>query len=158
MWTRSVSTESMCDTMRDFAIASAQLRSTEPVSGVRLESYVKCRVASETVHQFAEEQTGDAASTDFAVRYRWLRSPESADAANEQVCHIHPDRPGAIYCGFWKSEYSLYGYPFSDACHCSIECFQRNWRLQLTYWEKVQSAKQLASAGSSPLLPVDPLS
>lgn len=132
-------------------IVSASLRSCDPASGVTLDSYVKCRRDSEVLHTFPEEETLDARSGSrdaFAVRYRWLRSPDTAESGKGHVCHIHPDRPGSYYCGFWKSEYSLYGYPFSDACHCSLDCFQRHWKLQLTYWEKAQNAKQQSLEGA----------
>lgn len=36
----------------------------------------------------------------------------------------------------------MYNYPFSRACHCSVECFKRHWQLQLQYWDKAQKAKQ----------------
>lgn len=133
------------------SIVSAQLRSCDPASGVTLDSYVKCRRDSEVLHTFPEEEALDGRSGGrdaFAVRYRWLRSPDTAESGKGHVCHIHPDRPGAYYCGFWKSEYSLYGYPFSDACHCSLDCFQRHWKLQLTYWEKAQAAKQQSLEGA----------
>jgi hypothetical protein len=149
--------------MSDFSIASASLRSTEPVSGVSLDSYVKCRKNGDILHQFCEEETVESSQVDFnssfAVRYRWLRSPDTAETGKGHVCHIHPDRPAAYNCGFWKSEYSMYGYPFSDACHCSLDCFQRNWKLQLTYWEKAQTAKQQNAEGTTsiklPQVPVN---
>lgn len=149
-------------TAAEFQIAAASLRSTEPVSGVSLDSYVKCRVNGELVHQFPEEQqqlTEEKAAPDadskqpFCVRYRWLRSPDTAETGKDHVCHIHPDRPSTYFCGFWKSEYSMYGYPFADACHCSLDCFQRNWKLQLTYWEKAQAAKRQSNEGVRKLLP-----
>lgn len=141
--------------MSDLSIATVSLASKEPVSGVSLDAYVKCRRNGETVHSFQEEDGTEPLSADpaspFGVRYRWLRSPDTAENGKRHVCHIHPERPGAYYCGFWKSEYSAYGYPFSDACHCSLECFQRSWKLQLTYWEKAQAAKQAAAEGAASL-------
>jgi hypothetical protein len=132
--------------MSSLSIATAQLRSGEPVSGVTLETYVKCRKDNEVLHHFIEEEAIDQTHAvrrhDFAVRYRWLRSPDAAETGKGHVCHIHPDRPVSYYCGFWKSEYNNYGYPFSDACHCSLDCFKRHWKLQLAYWEKAQNAKK----------------
>lgn len=137
--------------MTELIIASASLRSTEPVSGVSLEGYVKCLKDGQPLPRFPEELSIDPANADptssLAVRYRWLRSPDTVENGKGHVCHIHPERPGSYYCGFWKSEYSAYGYPFSDACHCSLDCFQRNWKLQMTYWEKAQAAKYAATEG-----------
>ena len=139
--------------MSEFSITSAQLRSSEPVSGCSIVSYVKCRVNGDVVNQFAEEETSEAGQSDmqYAVRYRWLRSPETSETGQRHNCHIHQNRPGKYYCGFWKSEYSMWGYPFSDACHCSIECFRRHFHLHLQYYENVQTRRKQVADGERPL-------
>jgi hypothetical protein len=140
--------------MSGFSIASAQLPAGEaPVFGVPLEPYVKCRTNNDVVHHFVEEEVLDASTNDsgtgFAVRYRWLRSPDAAENGRGHVCHIHPDRPAAYCSGFWRSEYGNYGYPFSHACHCSLECFKQHWRMQLEYYQRAQEAKEQNAEGAT---------
>lgn len=129
-----------------FRIGSVQLQVREPVAGVTLDAYVKCSAGASSCHQSCEDnaldQTSEVSVDQSLLRYRWYRAADTEHHIGSTVyCHIHPNRPAAFYCAFWKSELTPYGYIFPQACHCSLTCFQQHFHLQRRFWERAHSAK-----------------
>lgn len=136
--------------MSNTRIGSVQLQVREPVAGVTLDVYVRFAGGPVLGSKNSEDQTletlGDCSGEQTLLRYRWYRASDTDHRVDSTVyCHIHPSRPAAFYCGFWKSELSSYGYLFPHACHCSLKCFQEHFQLQRRFWEKAQSAKKNTS-------------
>jgi hypothetical protein len=129
-----------------------QLQVREPVAGVTLEAYVKCDGTQAGLMLWDDDELDQGPvdpSAHFAVRCRWFRANVSDDrVTSSSVCHFHPDRPAAFYCGFWKTELSSYGYMFAHACHCSLECFAEHFQVQRAYWERAHDAKLQSAEGT----------
>lgn len=126
---------------------SVHLHVREPTAGVTLDAYVKCSGGSgfpnKTIDEDGTNRSTDSSGDQTLLRYRWYRAADTEQPVQSTLhCHVHPSRPAAFYCGFWKAELSAFGYIFPHACHCSLRCFQEHFHLQRRFWEKACNARR----------------
>lgn len=135
--------------MSGFVFAQVQVLPAEPVVGVTLEAYIKCERGSTSQHLRCEDDVNGTAHIGDAVelvglRHQWLRSIDYRDA----FCVVHPDRPATVSCAFWRPDLAPYGYTYSDACHCSLECFCSHFQLQRQQLEQAEQALKRSTEGA----------
>lgn len=134
--------------MSGFILAQVQVLPSEPVVGVTLEAYTKCERGNKAQQIRCEDEAigvthvGDAIEL-VGLRHQWLRSIDYREA----FCVVHPERPATVSCAFWRPDLAPYGYTFSDACHCSLDCFCLHFQLQRQQLEQAEQALRHSTEG-----------
>lgn len=135
--------------MSRLVIAQVQVLPSEPVVGVTLEAYTKCDHGNKARQVRWDDATSGHASLgdsseNLGLRHQWLRSIDY----RETVCVVHPDRTATVSCAFWRPDLAPYGYTYSDACHCNLDCFCSNFHLQRQHLEKAEQALRRSIEGA----------